>query len=285
MRKSFLWWYFLISLAPKLIAQTASQSSYLFIQHLIQTNKNREALFLLNQTNEITQADTLNYLKGINYYLLKRIDSAALCFDAISSQSPFLVKSTCFAAINLAYSKQYFAANQIFDKLPSDSALAYQPLLNTIKAGNYLLMRNYKRFDSLAVFLNTNDYRLTKEQERLLALNKLAKQQKNKSPLLAGCLSAVIPGAGKFYAGKKGAAMSALAACTVLGLATAESYYRTKSFKSPQFITFGTIFTFFYVGNIFGSVYSIKQQIKSTNGRINNEILATIHVPIVRFFK
>lgn len=285
MRVPFLWWCFWISLAPKLIAQTTAQSTYLFIQHLIQTNKNREALFLLNQTNEIIQADTLNYLRGMNYYFLKRTDSAALCFAAVSANSPFLVKSRCFESINLAYSKQYSAANEAFDKLSPDSVIAYQPLLTTIKAGNYLLMRNYKRFDSLAVFLNNTDYRLIKEQERLLALNKLAKQQKHKSPLLAGCLSAVIPGAGKFYAGKKGAAMSALAACTVLGLSTAEAYYRTKSFKSPQFITLGTIFTFFYVGNIFGSVYSIKQQIKSTNGKINNEILATIHVPIVRFFK
>jgi hypothetical protein len=39
------------------------------------------------------------------------------------------------------------------------------------------------------------------------------------------------------------------------------------------------------VGNIFGSVFSIKQQIKSVNGKINNEILASIHVPVVRIFK
>jgi len=95
----------------------------------------------------------------------------------------------------------------------------------------------------------------------------------------------VVPGLGKFYAGKKGAGLAAFAANGALAAMAFESYYRTKSFKSPQFITFTTLFSFFYVGNIFGSVFSIKQQIKSVNGKINNEILASIHVPVVRIFK
>lgn len=50
----------LLILTRCLYSQTAAQASYVFIDHLTQTGKNREALFLLTQTNELRQADTLN---------------------------------------------------------------------------------------------------------------------------------------------------------------------------------------------------------------------------------
>lgn len=281
------WWsvFVLLILTRCLYSQTAAQASYVFIDHLTQTGKNREALFLLTQTNELRQADTLNYLTGLNYYLLKKTDSAAYHFSNVSSQSPFFVRSVCFEALNRSYSKNYKLALNTFEKLSSDSINRYRSLIDLNRAGNYLLLRDFKSFDSISKGFTEEDYRLNTQQTRLVDLGQQARKLKRKSPLVAGCLSAVVPGLGKFYAGKKGAGLAAFAACGALAVATAESYYRSQSFKSPQVITFGTLFVFFYTGNIFGSVYSIKQQIRSTNGRINNEILASIHVPIVRFFR
>jgi len=154
-----------------------------------------------------------------------------------------------------------------------------------MKAGNYLLLRKYEKFDSLCNTFRYDDIRLTNEQMRLKELSVKVKQEYKKSPIKAALLSAVVPGLGKFYAGKKGASVASFATTTALGLMVVESYYRTKNIKSPQVITFGTLFTFFYVGNIFGSYFSVQQQIKSSNGKLNNEILASIHVPIIRFFK
>ncbi len=267
-------------------SQNIPNPDFLFIDHLTETNKNREALFLLNQGNELTNADTLNYLKGMNYYLLKRPDTAAVYFNQVSETSNFYTRSKFFESLNLSYSKKYTNALGCFTAFTKDTLKKYDQLLDLVNAGNYLLLRNYKSFDSVSHHFLYNDYRYSNEQQRLVDMKKEVVKLKKKSPFIAGALSTVVPGLGKFYAGKKGAGLAAFAANGALAAMVFESYYRTgHNLKSPQFITFGTLFTFFYVGNIFGSVFSVKQQIRSVNGRINNEILASIHVPIIRSVK
>lgn len=266
-------------------SQDRANPNFLFIDFLTENNKNREALHLLSNTNELLNSDTVNFLKGMNYYLLKKTDSAALCFNSVAPASNFYTKSKFFESINLSYSKKYKPALTTFSDFSKDTVQKYSQLINIVSAGNYLLLRDYKRFDSLSVGFLYNDYNYSNQQSRLVDLKNRSLKLKKKSPFVAGALSAVVPGLGKFYAGKKGAGLAAFAANGALAAMAFESYYRTKSFKSPQFITFTTLFSFFYVGNIFGSVFSIKQQIKSVNGKINNEILASIHVPVVRIFK
>jgi TM2 domain-containing membrane protein YozV len=266
-------------------SQDPVNPNFLFIDFLTENNKNREALHLLSNTNELSNSDTVNYLKGMNYYLLKKTDSAALSFNLVAPASNFYTKSKFFESINLSYSKKYKPALNSLSDFSSDTAQKYSQLINIVTAGNYLLLRDYKRFDSLSIDFLYNDYNYSNQQSRLVDLKNRSLKLKKKSPFVAGALSAVVPGLGKFYAGKKGAGLAAFAANGALAAMAFESYYRTKSFKSPQFITFTTLFSFFYVGNIFGSVFSIKQQIKSVNGKINNEILASIHVPVVRIFK
>ena len=259
--------------------------NYVSINFLTQNEKNKEALFLLNQPNELKNSDTLNFLKGYNYYLMKRPDTAAVVLSKVSASSNLFSKAKSFEILNLLYAKKESLALSKFDDFCADTALVYRSVLNTMKAGNYLLLRKFEKFDSLCNTFRYDDFRLTNEQMRLKELSLRAKKDYKKSPIKAALLSSVVPGLGKFYAGKKGAAIASFATTTALGLMVVESYYRTKNIKSPQVITFGTLFTFFYVGNIFGSYFSVQQQIKSTNGKINNEILASIHVPIIRFFK
>lgn len=266
-------------------SQTVNRD-FLFIDHLTQTNKNREAIYLLTQTHELKNSDTVNYLCGMNYYLLKRPDTASFYFNTVSKQCTFFTPSRFFSSINLSYSKKYQNALNSIAELPEDTTVKYAQLVNLLNAGNYLLLRDHKKFDSVSKTFLYDDYKYVNEQSKLIELKKEVQKTKKKSPAVAGLLSAVVPGLGKFYAGKKGAGLAAFAANGALAAMAFEAYYRHDySIKNAQFITFGTLFTFFYVGNIFGSVFSVKQQIRSVNGRINNEILASIHVPVVRFFK
>lgn len=266
-------------------SQNNINPNFLFINHLIENNKQREALFLLNQTSELTNSDTINYLKGMNFYLLKKADTSAVYFNLVSQKSNFYTASKFFESLNLSYFKKYNNALTCFANFSADTVVKFNQLINIALAGNYLLLRDYQRFDSISNYFLFDNYTYSNEQHRLIYLKNKLITLKRKSPFVAGALSAVVPGLGKFYVGKKGAAMASLLTNVALGAMVFESYYRTKNFKSPQFITFGTLFTFFYVGNIFGSVYSVKQQIKSVNGKITNEILASIHIPILRFYK
>lgn len=67
--------------------QAQTNPNYEFILHLTEGNKNREALYLLDHSNELSQPDTVNYLKGMNYYYLKLVDSAAVFLSEVSPAS------------------------------------------------------------------------------------------------------------------------------------------------------------------------------------------------------
>ena len=113
---------------------------------------------------------------------------------------------------------------------------------------------------------------------------------KKKSPALAGLMSAVIPGTGKIYAGYKGQGLAAMITVGILGVSAAESYFRPfdrsgkKGYKSPEFIAFGSLFTIFYVGNLWGSVLSVKLAREHELREINDEILFDMHIPLRRIF-
>ena len=76
-----------------------------------------------------------------------------------------------------------------------------------------------------------------------------------KSPLLAGVLSAVLPGAGRLYTGNYGDAFSSLLLTGIFGYLAYENF-------SDGYIRSGVIFSaitaFFYGGNVYGSVVSAK---------------------------
>jgi len=93
-----------------------------------------------------------------------------------------------------------------------------------------------------------------------------------KSPLLAGIYSAVIPGSGKYYCGKKNQFLTAFLPTLALGIQTYEA--GTKGgMGSARFIVSGILFSFFYFGNIWGSVLEAKNHHIQNYREFENEIL------------
>ena len=255
---------------------------YQFIEHLQSSNKNQDAVALLHFEKNRFHPDTLNFLLGYNQHFLRRHDSAVFYLKQVNEGSALFVRAGAFEVLNHFYSKNYGLgidrSRQVLVSKDED-----RQLFHMMSGAGSLLQRDYHTFDSLSAQFRFDNHAYTIEQQNLIELRKDLQNQKRKSPVVAGLLSAAVPGLGKYYAGKKGAALAAFATNVVLAGFAVESYYRNGP-KSPQFITFGTIFAFFYTGNIFGSVYSVKQQIRSTNGKLNNEILATIHISIDRMY-
>jgi TM2 domain-containing membrane protein YozV len=253
---------------------------YQFIEHLLASNRNKEAIALLQFEKGRFSGDTLNFLIGYNQHYLRRPDSATYYLQNVRSTSALYVRARAYELLNRMYAKDYASLNNQHNSV---LASGDQQVFYMLDAARMLLKRDHAAFDSVAVLFRFDDHKYSAEQQNLVQIRKQMVERKQKSPYVAGLLSAAVPGLGKFYAGKKGAALAAFASNIVLAGFALESYYRGGP-KSPQFIVFGTIFTFFYTGNIFGSVYSVKQQIRSTNGRINNEILATIHISVDRLY-
>ena len=80
---------------------------------------------------------------------------------------------------------------------------------------------------------------------------------KKKSPALAAGLSAVVPGLGKVYAGRPRHGLAAFLPCAVLGFEAAEAY-KNGGWKDPRFLICSSLFSVFYIGNIYGSALTVK---------------------------
>ena len=93
---------------------------------------------------------------------------------------------------------------------------------------------------------------------------------KNKPGFKAACLSAIIPGSGKWYLGYKHQAKSAFIINIILGAVAVESWLR----DAPGFmrISSTSLFSVFYIGNIWGTASLAKKRKYDFYKQINEDI-------------
>lgn len=105
---------------------------------------------------------------------------------------------------------------------------------------------------------------------------------KARSPFLAATMSAVIPGAGKIYAGDLRSGVSTFLIVGALGGMVAESWSKY-GIQDWRTITLSSIFGLFYIGNIYGSAISVSV-IKDTYEQAQKAtLLFNLHVPLHQF--
>ena len=109
------------------------------------------------------------------------------------------------------------------------------------------------------------------------------KSHKRRSGFLAAMFSALIPGAGKIYAGKTGQGLSNLFKSMILGGLVFESYKQAGT-DSARFIVFGSVFSIFYVANIWGSALTVKVKRNEFHDAVDNQILFDLHIPLRTIF-
>lgn len=258
-----------------------------FIDFLINNQEYEDALLLLNnslknQTYESFQKDSIHFLIGWAYYNLKILDSSIVYFEKIEKTSSFYEKAKFYESFEHLYLKQYLEADAKLEHISlNDSSLL--ELKKFQQAASALIQRNFSRFDAIANEFSYTNYSCSEEQKNLFNVKTDLMKHKKKSPLLAGLMSAVVPGTGKFYAGYRGQAISAMVPTFIFAAAAAESYYRAGP-KSAQFITAASLFGIFYIGNIWGSVLSVKTFYELRNNEIHNNVMLDLHIPLRRIF-
>ncbi|MGZ3862373.1 MAG: hypothetical protein ACXVPN_03350 [Bacteroidia bacterium] len=256
-----------------------------FMSHLQDNNEFSNSMYLGNKIERNlltdTQKDSLNYYMGWAAYNLRSLDTSVEYLSKVRKKSPFYTKSLFYSVNNYSYLQKYPEALRASALSFEDTNYRQLSYLQT--AGVYLLQRNHKAFDSIKNYFDYSNYNVASEQKEMLVYDKKLRSFKKRSPLVAGLLSAAVPGLGKFYAGKKGQSLATAAVCFVTAIVAAENLYRGGP-TSPQFIITGTIFSFFYVGNIWGSVLSVKFARQSFNNKTDNEIRVSIHLPLRRIF-
>ena len=101
---------------------------------------------------------------------------------------------------------------------------------------------------------------------------------------LAAAFSAIIPGSGKVYAGRVGEGVAAFLTVGSLGVITAEQGIR-HGWKDWRTLLAGSLFTWFYIGNIYGSYLSVSIENDEILTRDNLLVLYHLHIPLRSIFR
>lgn len=231
------------------------------------------------------QKDTLSYVIGITNFQRKRFEKSAFHLSAVSDSSIFFIKSYFYKAISFSELKDYKKAFSLLDEYELSSM---GNDINNLKiheqSGLSLLMRDYVTFDSLSNRFNTTETSLQTEHALQLQYAEKLKSLKRKSPAVAGVLSAVIPGLGLVYSGNNGQALSSFIRVAAMGALSIESFSKLGP-THPQFIAFASLFSFFYIGNIWGSALSVQIRKNEQTKELDHNIMVGLHIPVDKLFQ
>jgi len=237
---------------------------------------------LLNYSTGLSSytLDTLYYYKAWSFYKLMQADSAAAYFSKIQFPPDLALKSNYYGIFNYIYYYNFSAAAELLKKDTSEKMKEYR---NFNLSAIALLQKDFQSFDSISRSYSFTRYQFAEEQKNMLKYADTLRKYSTKSPFVAGALSAIIPGLGKVYAGKTGQGIAAFLEIAALGGATAEYYFRSGP-ESAGFIIFGSLFSLFYIGNIWGSALSVTVNKNDFYKRIDNNIMVDLHIPLRRIF-
>jgi hypothetical protein len=253
-----------------------------FARYLADKDAPDEARFVIenlgNQPLLPPQRDSVAYLRGWLAYSTKSLDEAALHLLSVSEASPFYLKSQYFGAYCLAFQHRPDSAQTVLARLPAPDSTLHE-LKAFEQAGVALLQRRYDQYEQHRRAFRFASYTLSEEEKRFDQYYERLKNQPRRSAAVAGLLSAIVPGAGKAYAGKFRQGVAAFLPVATLGLLALEGY-RKDGPTSLRFLGFGSLFTLFYVGNIWGSTLAVKIRRDEINRVYDNKILFDLHIPL-----
>jgi len=270
-------------------AQTTFNDELGFLFHLMDNRLIDDAQLygnklLLNEKFNASQRDTINYFMA-KMLMSNDVDSLAIPYlNNVSLNSKFYYYSR-FNEVRV-YLKQRnvnaaFARISLIDSSTSD---VINQLLLFEKAGMYLYKNQLSKFDSLSLMFKNVEPTLTDEQKNMVQYAKVSRGIKQKSPVIAGLLSAFLPGLGKVYVGNNGQAIASFLSVGVIGGIAIENYMK-QGLWHPQTIVFGLITSVFYIGNIWGSALSVQVVRNERRNENKNNILVSLRVPLHKYFK
>lgn len=112
----------------------------------------------------------------------------------------------------------------------------------------------------------------------------LPETYKARSPYLAAAMSAVIPGAGKIYAGDIHSGVSTFLIVGALAGMLAETWVKCGP-RDWKTISLGSLFGLFYIGNVYGSYLSVSIMENAISDAQKAALLFNIRIPLHDFSK
>ena len=203
------------------------------------------------------------YRIGLSYRATGQISKAIDTFNWILKKQP---SSQLAKTIYYQIAHSHFLANE-YEKAIDFLGQTTDPLARQLTGINLLMLKRWNSalelFNQLDLENLPTDIRKSNANYQELAVR--GKHLPRKSPILAGCLSTVIPGTGKIYNERLADAVNAM---ITIGLSSWLAYdgFKKNGPNSVKGWTFGVVACSFYLGNIYGAVIASQthnQQIES----------------------
>lgn len=235
MKKELLIYFFIVSLNS--FTQTKSD----LLNHLFKNKLFREYEYVLKYDTVGINQDSLAYFKILNHLNLKQNSEIIKNFEFANK---LIVSDTNFY---LKLNMHFLQLNDSIKRVWFNNKLKH--LEDTVS----------KQFKNLAKILLNE-----KSVDTILIATELRKNYKeyikyrSKKPIISALYSAIIPGLGKLYNGRKYSFRNVFSAHILLGSKFVESVYVLGIYNPYTFITFGFLSTY-YLANIVGSYFDLKE--------------------------
>jgi len=247
-----------------------------FIGYLLESGLKEDALTLLGE-KAYFPSDTLEYLAGLALFDDRQFEGAARHFGM--SGGAFEAPSTFLGSYSLIHTGRLDEAEYALSSYEGE----YAELAKLQLAGIGLIQKDFDACRKAMASFTYQDHRLADSENAIAGLCKDI-SRRNKSAFAAACMSAVIPGAGKVYAGKTGEGVAAFMTVVPLAVITAEQWKKNGPSHWGTILS-GALFSLFYIGNIYGSYVSVGVQEQVVGDEVKALVMYNLHIPLRSFFR
>ena len=270
----------------KLPVAQAQEVDMRFLDFLMSSGRYQQVLDMISletSWKQEEQFDSLNFNAGLAHYYLKRIEPAIASWRKVSTGSPLYLRSGLFGSWSLAYTGKYPESKQWLTSLISNDSLELG-LIRHESLGLLLLQRKFAEYPPVRQTMDPTYYIWSESLQHFDQHLEELRLFKPKHGWLAGLSSAIVPGLGKVYTGDLGAGISSFLSCGALGALTVENGMKS-GWTHWSTLFFGSLFTLFYTGNIYGSVINVKHYREDFYIDMDQRILWDMHIPIREFYR
>lgn len=285
--------------AESISASGSERSEIRFIRHLVEQQFWGDALHAIEEfeheyRHDLSRRpdlqDSLHFMAGWSAYNRMMLPDAIGRFQRIGETHPGYLQ----AAFYTFYLRTYQAGVQgdrehllaAAGELASAefSREVHAELQSFQLAGMHLLLRDFTGYESHSGLFTGSFFAMAEEQQRFRQYALELQQADRKSPFAAALMSAVVPGSGKIYAGRRGSGISSFLQVAVFGGIFAESLTRAGA-GHPRTWAAGSALGLFYVSNIWGSAIAVRISQEETYEEIDQRILFDLHIPLRSVFR
>lgn len=265
-----------IEITPVAPGRNNAGSDWSFINYLLESGMKRDAHTILFHNGIYAPSDTLDYLRGLTAYYMKDFGTASYYLSCVGQASPLFDQAffhSTASLLELGYNAQSIAQLISYNGPRND--------LRRLQLEAAALLEDdfseYLKYSEAAS--GSTSYSVMQAEQALAKIYSDRISAKEKKPWIAATASAIVPGLGKVYAGNLSEGIASFLIVGSFGAVTAECISK-KGCGDWRSITFGAIGALFYLGNIYGSYFSVERINTYTHEAQNQAIMYNIHVPL-----